>query len=164
MTTLFSPTTHAPSHELRLYATTKATSTTREELPLPSPGGPLVVIGLVSLLLLVPIVKAFLWKLFSFDRKVSKILHQTKSSEVRLGKITESIAPLLDGFPVDVKKEGTTTLFLGQPIDFVHFDPDEGITFIEVKSGNAKLNTTQRRLKEIVGEGKIRWAEFRLKE
>lgn len=118
----------------------------------------LIVAGLIVLICLKPIV----WWLFSFDGRVAAILHRTKSSEVRLGKIAESLAPVLDDFPVDVKKTGTTTVFLGQPIDFIHFDPDTGVTFIEVKSGDAKLTTNQRRFKDLIESGRVSWSTYRI--
>ena len=107
--------------------------------------------------------RKILWFFFSFDKDIEKILYQKKSSEVRLGKVVESIAPLLDDFPVDIYKPGTSTQFLGQPIDFIHFDPEEGITFIEVKSGNAKLSDTQKKIKKAVEERRIKWESYRIK-
>jgi predicted Holliday junction resolvase-like endonuclease len=117
----------------------------------------------ILIIVLFPVLKLLLWKLFSFDKKIEKILEQKKSSEVRLGKISETLAPFLDDFPVDPQKIGTSTVFLGQPIDYIHFDPDEGIYFIEVKSGNAKLNQNQKKIKELVKEGKIYWKELSIK-
>jgi len=117
---------------------------------------------ILGALLLLLFLKPLAWRLFSFDSRIASVLSQKKSSEVRLGKITESIAPLLESFPVDIKKPGTTTLFLGQPIDFVHFDPEEGVTFIEVKSGGAKLKDSQRRLKELIESGAVRWETLRV--
>ncbi len=81
---------------------------------------------------------------------------------VRGGHVAEALAPLAKPFPVDVGKPGTTTVFLGQPIDYLHFDPDEGISFIEIKSGAARLNDVQRRLRERVDEGSVRWYEMRM--
>jgi len=119
--------------------------------------------GVAALLILFPIFKWLIWKLFSFDSKVATILHHKKSSEVRLGQISEKLAPLLADFPVDVNKPGTSTIFIGQPVDFVHMDPEEGITFIEVKTGNSKLSATQKRLKELVESGAVDWVEYRIK-
>jgi len=123
----------------------------------------LIGIGAVLLLLILPLIKWLAWKLFSFDQEVNKLLSQKKSSEVRLGKISETLAPVLEGFPVDPEKPGTSTLFLGQPIDFVHIDPDQGITFIEVKSGNSKLSANQKKIKALIEDGKVKWAEFQVK-
>ena len=107
--------------------------------------------------------KPFFWWLFSFEKRVSSLLEQKKSSEVRLGKISETLSPILDDFPVDVHKPGTTTVFLGQPIDFIHFDPEVGIFFIEVKSGEAKLAESQRKIKSLISTGKVHWRDFRVK-
>lgn len=123
----------------------------------------MVIIGIVVLLLIMPLLRGLFWWLFSFEERVQDLMFQKKSSEVRLGKITESLAPLLSNFPVDTNKVGTSTVFIGQPIDYIHFDPDEGITFIEVKSGGAKLSSQQRKLKSLVEEGKVRWVNFSIK-
>jgi hypothetical protein len=117
-----------------------------------------ITVGIVALLLAKPLI----WWLFSFDARIAAILSQKKSSEVRTGKIAESLAPILEDFPVDVKKDGTSTVFLGQPIDFIHFDPAEGITFIEVKSGGARLSESQQRLKKLIEDGQVRWETFRI--
>ncbi|MBX7138182.1 MAG: hypothetical protein K1X83_09370 [Oligoflexia bacterium] len=122
-----------------------------------------VVAALLAALLLMPIIKWLAWKLFHFDQKVERIISQTKSSEVRLGKTAETLAPLLENFPVDVRKAGTSTVFIGQPVDFIHFDPDIGITFIEVKSGNSKLSLSQRKLKELIDNGQVEWVQFQVR-
>lgn len=87
-----------------------------------------------------------------------KILSAKKSSEVRLGNIVERMVPFLDNF----NYEPSNAQFLGQPIDYVVFE-DEEIVFIEVKSGNARLSSKQRRIKKLVENGKIRWEEIRIK-
>jgi len=114
-------------------------------------------------LLLLPLLKALAWRLFRFDTRLQSILSQTKSSEVRTGKLVETLAPILDDFPVDIRKPGTSTVFLGQPVDFVHFDPEAGITFIEVKSNDATLTNMQRCIRTCVEEGRVSWREYRLR-
>lgn len=118
---------------------------------------------LLGLILFSPLIKLIVWKLFSFDNKVQEILSQKKSSEVRTGKVVESVAPLMKSFPVDITKEGTSTIFLGQPIDYVHFDPDEGITFIEVKSANSRFSTLQKKMIEHIEKGNVFWADMKVK-
>lgn len=122
-----------------------------------------VLMGLVVGLALLPLIKFIAWRLFRFDRNVQKILTQKKSSEVKLGKIAETLSPILEDFPVDVQKPGTSTVYVGQPLDFIHFDPEEGVTFIEVKSGDAKLNPNQKRLKNLIEEGRVYWAQLQVK-
>jgi predicted Holliday junction resolvase-like endonuclease len=124
--------------------------------------GVYVLLGLIVVLLFI-FGRRIAWYLFSFDKEVEKILHQKKSSEVRVGRVVESIAPLLDDFPVDIQKPGTSLQFIGQPIDFIYFDPDEGITFIEVKSGNSKLSESQKKLKKLVEEGQVSWSSYRVR-
>lgn len=123
----------------------------------------LALVAFVLIVFVVAFGKRIAWKLFSFDEEINTILSGQKSREVRLGKVAESLAPLLEQFPVDVEKPGTSTVFLGQPIDFIHFDPESGVTFIEVKSGNADLNSNQRKLRELIKAGKVRWEELKIR-
>lgn len=87
-----------------------------------------------------------------------KITSQKKSSEVRLGLIAETLAPFLDQFNFQPEE----CSFLGKPIDYISFGEEE-ITFIEIKSGNAKLNNNQKRIKKQVEDKKISWKEVRIK-
>lgn len=117
--------------------------------------------GIVVLLL---ILRWAVWRILRIDERIAAALSRTKSAEVRLGKISETLAPLLDGFPVDVHKPGTTTIFLGQPVDFIHFDPEDGVSFIEVKSGGAKLSGWQKDIRTHIEAGRVQWREFRVHE
>jgi len=79
------------------------------------------------------------------------------------GKTAEQWAPFLDGFP----GHPTDARFLGAPIDYVVFDGlregsvDE-VIFVEVKSGQGKLTTVERSLRDCVAEGRVRWVEQRV--
>ncbi|HVS14586.1 MAG TPA: Holliday junction resolvase-like protein [Thermoanaerobaculia bacterium] len=86
---------------------------------------------------------------------------QRKSAEVRTGQLVETLAPLLADFPVDPTRPDTATVFLGQPVDYLHFDPETGVTFIEVKSGDSRLSERQRRMRELVEAGAVYWATYR---
>lgn len=121
------------------------------------------IVGTLFLLLLLVFGRRFIWYLFKFDNDVAKIIHQQKSSEVRVGKVIESIAPILDDFPVDIQEPNSSTQFIGQPIDFVHFTPDGDVVFIEVKSGNSHLSATQKRIKKAIQEGRVSFVEYRVK-
>lgn len=93
--------------------------------------------------------------------KNRNLLSQKKSSETRLGQISEHLVPFLEGCPYDPKN----LHFLGNPIDFVSFDFDSGeITFIEVKSGNSKPTKRQKIVKNIVKHGRVNYAEIRINE
>lgn len=55
--------------------------------------------------------------------------------------------------------------FLGNPIDYVVFDFDEGkITFLEVKSGNSKPNKRQKTVKNLIKTGRVYYEELRINE
>lgn len=89
--------------------------------------------------------------------RYNKLLSQKKSSETVLGQIAEQLAPFLENFPFDPQM----VKFLGQPIDCIYYGNDK-IVFIEIKSGNSKLSTKQRRLKSLVEAGKVEWLEYRI--
>lgn len=100
-------------------------------------------------------------KLETEIEKNKTILSQKKSSETRLGQMSEHLIPFLDGFPHDPKN----CHFLGMPIDLICFDFDEGkITFIEVKTGNARESERQKKIKNIIKNGHVYYERFRLNE
>ena len=100
-------------------------------------------------------------ELGSEREKNRTLLSQKKSSETRLGQITEHLVPFLEGCPYDPK----SLIFLGNPIDFISFDYDQGeIVFLEVKSGNSKASKRQKTIKNIIGAGRVRYAEIRVNE
>jgi len=82
-----------------------------------------------------------------------------KSSEVRLGKIGESLAPFLNDWPWDSNKFH----FIGNPIDGIQFNEDE-IIFIEIKTGKARLSDCQKNIKELINNGRISFITFRIGE
>lgn len=90
-----------------------------------------------------------------------KILSQKKSSEVRLGQIGESLVPFLSKCPYDPKLMS----FLGNPIDFIVFDYDQGeIIFLEVKTGKSQLSKRQKLIKNIIKTGKVYYDTIRVDE
>jgi predicted Holliday junction resolvase-like endonuclease len=89
------------------------------------------------------------------------LLSQKKSSETRLGQISEHLVPFLQNCKHDPK----TMHFLGNPIDYIVFDFDDGkITFLEVKSGNSKPSKRQKIIKNIIKSGRIAYEEIRINE
>lgn len=91
------------------------------------------------------------------EGQYAKLLNQKKSSEVRTGKITEQISPFLADYPLSP----ATAKFIGDPIDFVHFDDDK-ITFVEVKSGKSQLSKRQRQIRDLVKAGKVEFTIYRV--
>jgi predicted Holliday junction resolvase-like endonuclease len=89
------------------------------------------------------------------------LLSQKKSSETRLGQISEHLVPFLENCRHDPK----SMHFLGNPVDYVVFDFDGGaITFVEVKSGNSKPSKRQKVIKNIIKTGRIFYDEIRINE
>ena len=81
------------------------------------------------------------------------------------GQISETLAP----WSMTIVDSVSELNFLGNPIDFVGFKGLDGkgdvdIKFIEVKSGNSKLNSNQRRVRDAVIAKRIEWAEVRISE
>ena len=79
------------------------------------------------------------------------------------GQFSEQLAPYLPNF----KYKPTECKFLGKPVDLLVFEGlDEKevseIVFVEVKSGGSELNTVQRKIRDAVKEGRVRWDEYRI--
>ncbi|MGD9397421.1 MAG: Holliday junction resolvase-like protein [Candidatus Thorarchaeota archaeon] len=93
-----------------------------------------------------------------------------RSRYVLKGKIAEHMVPMYkDVF----KYDPSDARFLGAPIDYIIFDgytavkdgkSNESITVVlaDIKTGNAKLNRTERKIQEAVEQGRVRWETIRL--
>jgi predicted Holliday junction resolvase-like endonuclease len=86
-----------------------------------------------------------------------------KSRAVLGGQFSENLAPYLPDFPY----LPTECRFLGKPTDFIVFkgmDEKEinEIVFVEVKSGNAKLSSQEKNLKDTIENKRIRFEEYRI--
>jgi predicted Holliday junction resolvase-like endonuclease len=102
------------------------------------------------------------WEAHKLEDIVKARLKQSRA--VLGGLVSEQMAPLLPGFPFDPGD----CRFVGKPIDFIVFkgmnekDISE-VIFLEVKSGAAKqLNDQEKRLRDAIQAGRVRWAEFDL--
>ena len=90
-------------------------------------------------------------------RKVSAGLGaEKKSIEVGIGKIIEKLMPAFQNFGMPASD--CRPLF--EPIDMILFNglstsSIQSITFMEVKTGNSRLNEHQRLVKEAVSDGKV---------
>lgn len=91
--------------------------------------------------------------------ELEKIKSSRKSEQVRLGQIPEQIMPFLEGFKYDPKK--LKPMF--QPVDYICFDEEE-IIFIEVKTGNSALSQKQKKIKQLIESGKVRFEIHRINE
>lgn len=93
-----------------------------------------------------------------WKKKYDKVLSAKISSEVRTGAIGEHLAPFLANWPF---KDAKTFCPMGAPIDGINFD-ENGITIVEIKTGNARLSKQQKRIKHQVERGQIKFLEFRI--
>ena len=81
---------------------------------------------------------------------------------VNIGKNLEKVLPTMKDF----KWELTDSRFLGDPIDLITFNGlssgnVDSISFIEVKSGNARLNDRQKSIKLAIEEHKLVYKVFK---
>lgn len=101
-------------------------------------------------------------KIIAQKLETQKVLSRVRSSEVRTGLITEKFIPLFKEFPFNPGDEGVSVVPIWQPIDVIGFLPEE-IAFVEVKTGNSRLSPSQRNIKRLVEEKKVKWYTVRLK-
>lgn len=83
------------------------------------------------------------------------------AKSVNIGKNLEKVLPTMKDF----KWELPDSRFLGDPIDLITFNglslgKTDSISFIEVKSGNARLNQHQKSIKDAVEDKKVRYKVF----
>ena len=85
------------------------------------------------------------------------------------GRVGEQFVPFSDHF----KHNASDARFIGSPIDFVVFDnysnvkdgenDDEvTVTLVEIKYGSGSLSKAQRRIRDAIKEGRVRWEEIKL--
>ena len=88
-----------------------------------------------------------------------------RSRYILKGKIAEHMVPMV---PEVFRHDPSDARFIGAPIDYLIFDgysavkdgnSDEDITVVlaDIKTGNASLNRTERKIKEAVDAGRVRW-------
>ena len=80
---------------------------------------------------------------------------------VNIGKNLEKILPIMEDF----KWQLPDCRFLGDPIDLLTFNGlsvnnIDSISFIEVKSGKARLNKSQKLVKEAVEDNRVKYRVF----
>jgi predicted Holliday junction resolvase-like endonuclease len=96
------------------------------------------------------------------NRKIrATLVAENTTKAVNIGKNLEKVLPTMKDF----KWELPDSRFLGDPIDLIVFnglsaDKVTSISFIEVKSGNARLNDHQKSIRDAVQEGKVKYKEF----
>ncbi len=74
----------------------------------------------------------------------------TRSLGKRTGKLNELMATF------ELTKYDRL-FYLGDPIDFVGIKYDEGIDFIEVKTGRFRLTDDEKKLRELIEDGRVNY-------
>ena len=125
----------------------------------------------VIALLLVLILVGYLIGKYVVQKQMKEKIHEIRedaikqSRSVLAGQFSEQLAPYLPDFPY----KPTEARFIGKPIDFVVFKGmDEKnigeVVFVEVKSGQSKLNGVQRALKSAIENRNVSWYEYKVPE
>jgi len=111
-----------------------------------------MIVLLLSILLLIFIVLTFYYR-----KRFIKVKFQKQSLSTKYGKMTEQFMPFLEVYPYDKNN----FRFIGTPIDGIQFENDK-IIFIEFKSANSKLTEKQKKIKELVKNGRVEFEEFKI--
>lgn len=89
--------------------------------------------------------------------KLKEVAFSKRSLSSKYGKMTEQFMPFLKTYPY----HPSNFRFIGTPIDGIQFEDDK-IIFVEFKTADAQLSEKQKRIKEQIQKGKIKWEEFRI--
>jgi predicted Holliday junction resolvase-like endonuclease len=89
----------------------------------------------------------------------------TQSRAILGGQFSEQLAPFLPNF----KYLPTECKFVGKPIDLIVFRGMDQknineIVFMEIKSGNSKLSSQEKNLKDAIDKKNVRWEEYSIPE
>lgn len=92
-------------------------------------------------------------------QKKAKTKSEKTATAVGIGKIIEKILPAHKNFTIPA----SDCRFLGEPIDMIVFDGISQnninhITFLDVKTGAARLNAHQKLVRDTVNEHKVKWS------
>lgn len=84
------------------------------------------------------------------------------TASVNIGKNLEKVVPLMSDFTLDLPD----CRFLGDPIDIITFNgfslgSIDSMSFIEVKSGKARLNAHQKSVRDAVEDKKVSYRIFK---
>lgn len=89
--------------------------------------------------------------------KLREAIGGKQSLSVKYGKMSEQFFPFMKDYPYDPRN----FRFLGTPVDGIQFEED-GIIFVEFKSGSSQLSEKQKKIKELAEKKRIRFEEMRI--
>jgi predicted Holliday junction resolvase-like endonuclease len=119
-----------------------------------------VVVAILVIIASVYIIRAIYERRFRDEVEQARQDAISRSRASLGGKFTEQLVPFFPDFAYDP----TEVRFIGSPIDMVVFpglaqgDPQE-IVILEVKTGNAQLTPVQKKIRQLVEDGMVRWDE-----
>ena len=92
------------------------------------------------------------------NRRISELESSKSSLSVKYGKMSEQFMPFLENYPYDQQN----FRFLGSPVDGVQFNEDD-VVFVEFKMGSSQLSSNQKRIRELVENGKVSFETFKMR-
>ena len=107
-------------------------------------------------LVLIPSVVVLIVAVLMLAKSNISMRFRLRSSNVKYGKTMEQLLPFSKSYPYDPRQ----FRFIGDPIDGVQFNED-GIVFVEFKTGKSELSLKQAKIKEIVEKKKVEFREMR---
>jgi predicted Holliday junction resolvase-like endonuclease len=119
-----------------------------------------VVVAILIIIFSVFVIRSVYEKRFRDQLEQERKDAISRSRSVLGGRFTEQLVPF---FP-DFKYDPTEVRFIGSPIDMIVFpglaqgDPQE-IVILEIKTGDATLKPHQKKIKQLVEDGMVRWDE-----
>mgnify|MGYP000320137288 CR=1 FL=1 len=105
------------------------------------------------------------------EKEAKKQKGRAQSAHTSKGQIVEKWCPFIDHPDIDPDWASENWNFLGNPLDYIvwHWfankeqNLEEGkIILMDVKAANSKLTTKQRRIRDLITNGKVEWKEIRL--
>ncbi len=89
--------------------------------------------------------------------KLMETLSRKQSLSTKYGRMTEQFMPFLKEYPYDEN----SFRFLGTPIDGVQFN-ENGIVFVEFKTSNSRMSPSQKHIKGLIDDKKVKFEEIRM--
>lgn len=133
----------------------------------------LIVIGIICFVVLVFLAffagkslgKRYMFDVMQHVVEEEKKKAVEKSRHVLKGQFNEHLSPFMENFPV----KASECRFMGAPIDFICFSGldeknVEEVVFIEVKSGKAQMNATERSIKRAIENKNVRFETYRISD
>jgi predicted Holliday junction resolvase-like endonuclease len=110
------------------------------------------------ILALVVIVFLLFLRLKKLNGMLQKTLFDKKSMSVRYGRMSEQFFPFMKSYPYDARN----FRFIGSPVDGIQFEK-ERIVFVEFKTGDSRLSSRQKEIRELVRKKKVGFEEVSIR-